>query len=203
MRSKSSDRWLKEHVSDQHVKQAQADGYRSRAVYKLMALNDKDSVIRKGDTVLELGAAPGGWTQYLAEQVGVNGKVVATDILEMDGFTGVTIIQGDFTDNAVADEIESAIGTGADVVLSDMAPNLSGVAVSDQARAMGLADLALEMAQRVLKPEGVLVVKLFQGEGFDEYIQQLRTAFRSVKVRKPEGSRARSREIYAVARNLI
>lgn len=203
MRSKSSDRWLKEHVADKHVKQALTDGYRSRAVYKLIALNEKDSLFSKGDTVLELGAAPGGWTQYVAEHVGATGRIVATDILEMDGFTGVTVIRGDFTDNEVADQIESAIGAGADAVLSDMAPNLSGVAVSDQARAMGLADLALEMAQRVLKADGVLVVKLFQGEGFDDYMQQLRQAFKSVKVRKPDGSRARSREIYAVARNLI
>ncbi|MBX2837084.1 MAG: 23S rRNA methyltransferase [Gammaproteobacteria bacterium] len=203
MKSKSSDRWLREHVSDKHVKQAVAEGYRSRAVYKLMALDEKDGLIKPGATVLELGAAPGGWTQYLAEKVGKSGKVVASDILEMDGFTGVTIIQGDFTDNEVADRIEMAMGGGADAVLSDMAPNLSGVAVSDQARAMGLAELALDMAKTVLNTDGVFVVKLFQGEGFDPFMRELKSAFKSVKVRKPEASRARSREIYAVARNLI
>lgn len=190
-------------MADRHVKKANAEGYRSRAVYKLMALDDKDGLLERGNSVLELGAAPGGWTQYIAEKIGSTGRVVATDILDMDGFTGVTFIKGDFTDNAVADEIEAAIGAGADVVLSDMAPNLSGVASSDQARAMGLAELALDMALRVLKPNGFFVVKLFQGEGFDGFMRELKVTFKSVKVRKPEASRARSREIYAVARNLI
>jgi len=203
-KSKSSDRWLNEHVTDPHVKQAAADGYRSRAVYKLIELDKKDQLIARGSTVLELGAAPGGWTQYIAEKVGDRGKVVASDILPMDSVPHVTFVQGDFTDNTVADKIESSLGKGgADLVLSDMAPNISGVAASDQARAMGLVELALEMAVTVLNQNGAFAVKLFQGEGFDAYIQDVRARFKTVKLRKPAASRPRSREIYVVARNLI
>ncbi len=203
-RSKSSDRWLKEHVTDQHVKQAQADGYRSRAVYKLIELNDKDQLLKPGMSVLELGAAPGGWTQYIAEKVGENGHIVASDILSMGSIAHVTFIQGDFTDNDVAEAIEKALGSsGADLVLSDMAPNISGVASSDQARAMGLVELALDMACQVLNSEGCFVAKVFQGEGFDEYVKQMRLRFKTVKMRKPAASRSRSREVYVVARNLI
>ncbi len=203
-RSKSSDRWLKEHADDPHVKQALVDGYRSRAVYKLIELNKKDCLIKSGATVLELGAAPGGWTQYVAAHVGPSGKVVASDILPMDSLAGVHFIQGDFSKNVTADQIERALGDGgADLVLSDMAPNISGVAVSDQARAMALVELALAMAELVLNENGAFAVKLFQGEGFDAFISTLRSRFRTVKLRKPAASRARSREIYAVARNLI
>jgi len=195
---------MNEHVSDRHVKQAVADGYRSRAVYKLIELDKKDKLIFRGATVLELGAAPGGWTQYVAQKVGDSGKVVASDILEMDSVANVTFVHGDFTDNEVADRIEEALGnTGADLVLSDMAPNISGIASSDQARAMGLAELALEMASAVLNENGGFVVKVFQGEGFDAYIKDVRSRFKTVKLRKPEASRPRSREIYVVARNLV
>jgi len=203
-KNKSSDRWLKEHESDPHVKQAAADGYRSRAVYKLMELDKKDQLINRGATVLELGAAPGGWTQYIAEKVGDHGVVVASDILWMDSVANVTFVHGDFTDNEVAEKIEIAVGkAGADLVLSDMAPNISGVASSDQARAMGLTELALDMASTVLNKNGVFAAKLFQGEGFDAYIKDVRSRFKSVKLRKPAASRPRSREVYVVARNLI
>lgn len=203
-KSKSSDRWLNEHVTDPHVKQAVADGYRSRAVYKLIELDKKDRLIARGSTVLELGAAPGGWTQYIAEKVGDQGKVVASDILQMDSVSNVTFVQGDFTDNEVATKIEAELGNaGADLVLSDMAPNISGVSASDQARSMGLVELALDMAVTVLNENGAFAVKLFQGEGFDAYIKDVRTRFKNVKLRKPAASRPRSREIYVVARNLI
>lgn len=195
---------MNEHVTDAHVKQAQADGYRSRAVYKLIELDKKDDLLARGATVLELGAAPGGWTQYIAEKVGEQGKVVASDILEMVAVGNVTFVQGDFTDNSVAEEIEKALGSGgADLVLSDMAPNISGVAASDQARSMGLAELALHMATQVLNKNGGFVVKVFQGEGFDAYIKEVRAQFKTVKLRKPAASRPRSREIYVVARNLV
>ncbi len=195
---------MKEHVGDAHVKQAQADGYRSRAVYKLIELDDKDGLLKPGMTVLELGAAPGGWTQYISRKLGDRGKIVATDILPMDALQGVQFIQGDFTEESVLQQLESAIGRGgADLVLSDMAPNMSGVAVSDQARAIGLAELALDIAGELLNDEGAFAVKLFQGEGFDLYIRAMKSRFKTVKLRKPAASRARSREIYAVARNLI
>jgi len=208
LRSKSSDRWLKEHVNDSHVQRANADGYRSRAVYKLIELDEKDQLIKPSSVVLELGAAPGGWTQYLAEKIGPKGRIVASDILPMDTVAGseesVTFILGDFTEQSVADAIEASVGEkGADLVLSDMAPNLSGVASSDQARAMGLVEMALDTAGRVLHQDGIFVAKVFQGEGFDAFVRELRSQFRLVKIRKPDASRARSREDYVVARNLI
>lgn len=208
MRSKSSDRWLKEHVNDSHVQRAQADGYRSRAVYKLIELDEKDQLIKPSSIIVELGAAPGGWTQYLASKIGPEGKIIASDILPMDSVAGsadaMIFILGDFTEQSVADAIEAEVGkNGADLVLSDMAPNLSGVASSDQARAMGLVEMALDTASRVLNPEGAFVAKVFQGEGFDPFVRELRSQFQQVKIRKPDASRSRSREVYVVARNLI
>ena len=208
MRSKSSDRWLKEHVSDSHVQRAQADGYRSRAVYKLIELDEKDRLIKPSSIIVELGAAPGGWTQYLASKIGPQGKIIASDILPMDTVAGsaeaVIFVQGDFTEQSVADAIEAEVGNnGADLVLSDMAPNLSGVASSDQARAMGLVEMALDTASRVLNPGGAFVAKVFQGEGFDAFVRELRSQFQQVRIRKPDASRSRSREVYVVARNLI
>lgn len=195
---------MREHVEDVWVRRAQADGYRSRAIYKLRELDEKDALLRPGQCVLELGSAPGSWTQYVAERVGPSGRVVASDILPMDPIGGVTFVRGDFTENAVAEEIERALGAhGCDLVISDMAPNLSGVAASDQARAMALVELALDTATRVLRADGAFVAKVFQGEGFDAFGRQLRARFSSVKVRKPEASRPRSREVYLVARNLI
>lgn len=202
--SKSSQRWLDEHASDPYVKQAAADGYRSRAVYKLIELNDKDKFIRPSSVILELGAAPGGWTQYLSRQAGKGSTIIASDILPMDGLPDVHFVQGDFTEQSTADAISVLMkNRRADLVLSDMAPNISGVGVSDQARAMGLVELALASAIEFLSPDGVFVVKIFQGAGFDEYVKQVRKSFRSVKIRKPSASRARSREVYLVARNLI
>ena len=202
--SKSSRRWLDEHASDQYVKMAAADGYRSRAVYKLIELNEKDQLIQPSSTILELGAAPGGWTQFLSRTAGPSAAIVASDILPMDGLPGVDFVLGDFTEQQTADSIQLAMkNRKADLVLSDMAPNISGVGVSDQARAMALVELALDTAVQFLAPNGAFVVKVFQGQGFDEYMKQVRNQFRTVRTRKPAASRARSREVYVVARNLL
>ena len=199
-KSSKSSGWFERHVGDAHVRRAQEEGYRSRASYKLAEIDKRDGLIRRGATVLELGAAPGGWTQYVVEQAGQSGKVVASDLLEMDSIAGVDFVCGDFTEQETADRIEHVLGPdGADVVLSDMAPNLTGVASTDQARSMALAELALDMAGSVLKPGGAFVVKVFQGEGFDAFVVALRSQFKQVKVRKPEASRSRSREVYLVA----
>jgi len=202
--SKSSNRWLNEHASDPYVKQAAADGYRSRAVYKLIELDEKDHLIRPSSIILELGAAPGGWTQYLSRRAGGDSTIIASDILPMDGLPDVQFVLGDFTEQNTADEISVLMkNRQTDLVLSDMAPNISGVGVSDQARAMALVELALESAKEFLSSDGAFVAKVFQGAGFDEYMQQVRKSFRSVKIRKPLASRARSREVYVVARNLL
>lgn len=194
---------MNEHVTDAHVRQAKASGYRSRAAFKLLQLDEKDDLLKPGTTVLELGSAPGGWTQVISEKLGHEGRIVASDILPMDGLPGVNFIQGDFHEQSVADAIAAAVAPGADLVLSDMAPNISGVAATDQAKVMALAELAVEMAVDVLKPNGAYCVKLFHGAGFDSYVADLRKHFVSVKLRKPQASRARSREVYVVARNLL
>jgi 23S rRNA (uridine2552-2'-O)-methyltransferase len=200
-RSKSSGRWLKEHFDDQYVKRSKDDGYRSRACYKLMEVNDKDHLLKPGMTVVDLGAAPGGWSQVAAEIVGDSGRVVASDILEMAPLGGVTFVQGDFTEDSVFEEILSAIGDEpVDLVISDMAPNMSGNASSDQPAAMYLVELALDMARQILKPNGNFLVKVFQGEGFDPYLAELRSSFKSVVTRKPDSSRARSREVYLLGK---
>lgn len=200
-RSKSSGRWLKEHFDDQYVKRSKDDGYRSRACYKLMEVNDKDHLLKPGMTVVDLGAAPGGWSQVAAEIVGDSGRVVASDILEMAPLGGVTFVQGDFTEDSVFEEILSAIGDEpVDLVISDMAPNMSGNASSDQPAAMYLVELALDMARRILKPDGNFLVKVFQGEGFDSYLADMRSSFKSVVTRKPDSSRARSREVYLLGK---
>jgi len=207
-RSKSSHRWLQEHEDDEYVKKARQQGYRSRAVYKLIELDQKFELLKPGLSVVELGAAPGGWTQFLAQKLartgGETGRIIASDILPMDGFEGVTFIQGDFTEADALDAIRDKLGGNkANLVLSDMAPNLSGVVSSDQARSMYLAELALELAREVLAPGGHFVSKLFQGEGFDTFVGELRQTFRNVNVHKPAASRPRSREVYVVARNLF
>ncbi|WP_317930194.1 23S rRNA (uridine(2552)-2'-O)-methyltransferase RlmE [Halioxenophilus sp. WMMB6] len=203
-RSKSSNQWLQEHHSDQYVKQSKADGYRSRASYKLLEIQQKDRLIKPAMCVLDLGAAPGGWSQVASELVGDRGVVFASDILPMDSIAGVQFIQGDFTEQSVFDELLALMGeyghSGVDVVISDMAPNMSGMADVDQPRAMYLVELALDMAISVLKPGGALVAKVFQGEGFDDYLKALRSHFQSVATRKPGASRARSRECYLVAK---
>ncbi|GAA3956747.1 23S rRNA (uridine(2552)-2'-O)-methyltransferase RlmE [Allohahella marinimesophila] len=200
-RSKSSKRWLDEHVNDPFVKQAQLDGYRSRASYKLLEINDKDRLIHPNALVLDLGSAPGGWSQVSAKLVGHNGRVVASDILPMDAIAGVEFIQGDFTEQMVFDQIMATLnGNLADVVISDMSPNISGVAVADQAASMYLLELALDMASQVLKPKGSFVAKVFHGEGYDDYIKAVRGLFEKVVIRKPDSSRSRSREVYLVAK---
>ncbi len=200
-RSKSSGRWLQEHFSDQYVKQSQADGYRSRASYKLLELHGKDKLFKPGMLVVDLGAAPGGWCQVAAELVGHKGRVIGSDILPMDALPGVEFVQGDFTEDSVFNELLALMGdTRADLVISDMAPNMSGMASVDQPRAMYLVELALDMARQVLKPGGTFVAKVFQGEGFDPLLAETRLAFQKVVTRKPGASRARSREVYLVAR---
>ncbi|GMG86385.1 23S rRNA (uridine(2552)-2'-O)-methyltransferase RlmE [Biformimicrobium ophioploci] len=200
-RSKSSHRWLREHFNDQYVKQSQKEGYRSRASYKLVELNDKDKLIRPGMTVVDLGAAPGGWSQVAAELVGHKGRVIASDILEMDPLAGVEFVQGDFTEEAVLTRLLELLGDDlADLVISDMAPNMSGIRDVDQPASMYLVELAVDMARQVLRPGGNFVAKVFQGEGFDELFRDLRTTFNSVVTRKPGASRPRSREVYVVAK---
>lgn len=200
-RSKSSNRWMNEHVNDPYVKKAQLDGYRSRAAYKLIELNEKDQLIRPGHIVMDLGSAPGGWSQVAGPWVGDRGRIIATDILPMDTLENTDFIQGDFTDEAVFAQILEVLGDRqADVVISDMAPNISGVNAADQASSIYLVELALDMARQVLKPKGSFVTKVFQGEGYDEYLKQVRDVFDKVMIRKPDASRARSREVYLVAK---
>ena len=200
-RTKSSSRWLQEHVNDPYVKQAQKDGYRSRSSYKLIELNQKDRLIRPGMLVMDLGSAPGGWSQVAAALVGDKGRVLATDILPMDPLGNVDFIQGDFREEAVLNQIlEHLHGQKPDLVLSDMLPNISGISSADQAGAIYLLELALDMVRRVLKPGGSFVAKLFQGAGSDAYLKELRTAFEKVSIRKPAASRSRSREVYVVAK---
>ncbi|WP_193161531.1 23S rRNA (uridine(2552)-2'-O)-methyltransferase RlmE [Microbulbifer hainanensis] len=200
-RSKSSHRWLREHFNDHYVKQSQKEGYRSRASYKLQELQEKDRLFKPGMTVVDLGAAPGGWSQVAMELVGHNGRVLASDILPMDPLAGVEFVQGDFTEESVLGELLERLGEDkADLVISDMAPNMSGVRAVDQPASMYLVELAVDMARQVLKPGGAFVAKVFQGEGFDELIRDLRGSYNSVVTRKPGASRPRSREVYIVAR---
>lgn len=203
-RSKSSSRWLQEHFNDPFVKKAQAEGYRSRAVYKLLEIQQKDRLIRPGMTVLDLGAAPGSWTQIAADLVGARGLVIASDILPMDPLPGVQFVPGDFREQEVFDAILAALdGREVDLVISDMAPNMSGERSVDQPKSMYLAELALDMASRVLRPGGDFLTKVFQGEGIDAYRTEIRRYFRQLQVRKPEASRGRSNEIYLLARDRI
>lgn len=199
-RSKSSSRWLQEHFSDPYVKRAQAEGYRSRAAFKLDELIERDHLLKPGMAVVDLGAAPGGWSQLVNERLRGNGRIVALDILPMQGISGVTFILGDFREESVLKQLEEQLsGAEVDLVLSDMAPNMSGVDLVDQTRAMHLAELALDFSKNWLKPGGNFLIKLFQGVGFDEYVRSLRAAFTRVSIRKPKASRARSNEVYALA----
>jgi 23S rRNA (uridine2552-2'-O)-methyltransferase len=199
--SASSKVWLREHWEDAYVKRAQKDGYRSRAAYKLLEINEKDRLLRSEMTVLDLGSAPGSWSQVATRMVGDRGRVVASDILPMDGMAGVTFIQGDFREQAVVDQILEAVGAApVDLVISDIAPNMSGTS-ADQPRAIYLCELALDMAVRVLKPGGSFVVKVFQGEGYDEYRRAVLTHFKVLKARKPQASRPRSPEVYLLAQD--
>ena len=202
-RSKSSKRWLQEHHQDVYVLKAREQGYRSRAVFKLAEIQQKDQIIKPGQFVLDLGAAPGGWSEYTEQIVGDLGKVVALDLLPIEPIAGVEFIQGDFTEQATLDQLLALIDDRRlDLVLSDMAPNLSGMGSVDQPRSIYLAELALDLARQFLTADGVFVVKLFQGEGFESFITLLRQSFKAVRFRKPDASRARSSEIYAVCSSL-
>ncbi|HET7175968.1 MAG TPA: 23S rRNA (uridine(2552)-2'-O)-methyltransferase RlmE [Gammaproteobacteria bacterium] len=201
-RSKSSSRWLAEHFSDTYVKRAQAAGFRSRALFKLEEIQQRDRLMKPGMTVVDLGAAPGGWSQYVAQVLAGKGRIVALDILPMDALEGVEFIQGDFTSAEVLAALRERLeGARVDLVLSDIAPNMSGVGDVDQARVMHLAELALEFAREALRPGGSFLVKVFQGQGFQEYMRMLRADFEKVASRKPSASRNRSAELYLLARN--
>jgi len=200
-RSKSSQAWLKRHVNDPYVHRAQALGYRSRAAFKLLEIETRDRLFARGQVVVDLGAAPGGWSQVAAEKVGPGGRVIALDVLEMAPVTGVTFIQGDFTTEPTLAALERELGgVAVDVVLSDMAPNVSGIAATDQARSLALCDLAVAFALERLKSGGALLMKGFQGAGFPELLAQMRREFATVASRKPDASRDRSSEMYLLAR---
>src|SRR5580658_10946110 len=196
-RSKSSSRWLSEHANDEFVKRAQKEGWRSRAVFKLAQIQETERLLRPGIRMVDLGSAPGGWSQYAARIVGGASRIVATDILPMDAIPGVDFVQGDFREPEVLEQVLKALGASkVDLVLSDMAPNMAGIDAVDQPRSMHLAELALEFADRVLVPGGDLLVKLFQGEGFDQIIRTARAGYGRVVMKKPKASRTRSAEVY-------
>ena len=195
--SKTSKQWMREHVNDPFVQLAQKEGYRSRAAYKLLEIDAKDRLLKPGTVVVDLGATPGGWSQVAADKVGRGGKVIALDLLPLDPLPGVSFIQGDFRDDAVLKQLEELLqGKQAGLVISDMAPNISGVASADQARMMHLAELAMEFALEHLELQGSFLVKVFQGEGFEEYLKLMRGSFTRVVTRKPKASRDRSSELY-------
>jgi 23S rRNA (uridine2552-2'-O)-methyltransferase len=195
--------WMKEHLADAYVKRAKVEGMRSRAAYKLDEIAERDRLLKPGMIVVDLGAAPGGWAQVAGERVGPRGRVIAIDLLDMRGLPNVTFIRGDFYDDATVEQLEQALaGAKVDLVLSDMAPNLSGIPVSDQARALDLAELALDFALNHLKPQGNFLVKAFQGAGFDAFLKLLRSRFTAVAVRKPDASRSRSSEVYLLGKGL-
>jgi 23S rRNA (uridine2552-2'-O)-methyltransferase len=203
-RSKSSQRWLKEHFSDPYVKKAQAEGLRSRAAYKLEELVERDRLLKPGMVVVDLGAAPGGWSQWVRQALGDSGRVIALDILEMPSLASVEFLHGDFRENAVLSQLEAMLGgQPVDLVLSDMAPNKSGMEAVDQPRVMHLAELAMEFADGHLKPGGAFLIKLFQGTGFDDYLRELRRRYARVAIRKPAASRKRSPEVYALAQGKL
>jgi 23S rRNA (uridine2552-2'-O)-methyltransferase len=200
-RTKSSARWLAEHASDEFVKRAKAEGWRSRAVFKLAEIQERERLLRPGIRCVDLGAAPGGWSQYAARIVGGSSRIVATDMLPMDAIPGVEFVQGDFREEAVLEQVLAAVGSErVDLVLSDMAPNMAGIDAVDQPRSMYLAELALEFADRVLTPGGDALIKLFQGAGFDELVREARRRYGRVVTKKPKASRTRSPEIYLLAR---
>lgn len=200
-RTPSSQRWLRRQSQDPYVVRAQAEGFRSRAAYKLAEIDNKERLIRPGQCVVDLGAAPGGWTQYVARKLDARGAVFALDLLPMDAIAGVEVLRGDFTQPEVLDALLASLaGRAVDVVICDMAPNMTGTRAVDQARSMGLAELAIDFATQVLRPGGDFVVKLFHGEGFDAFVREARARFERVRVRKPDASRGDSREVYLVGR---
>lgn len=199
--SASSKKWMDQHVSDPYVKKAQADGYRSRASYKLIEINEKDKLFHPGSIVMDLGAAPGGWSQVIAPLIGDSGHLISSDILPMDSIIGAHFIQGDFTEESVYNEILAALDNKkVDVVVSDMAPNLTGVKTTDQYSSIYLVELALDMARNVLKPNGSFCAKVFQGVGYEAYVKEVRQSFNKVVIRKPAASRPKSREVYVMAK---
>jgi len=199
-RSKSSSRWLREHFNDPYVKRAQSEGWRSRAVFKLEELIERDHLLKPGMVIVDLGAAPGGWSQIARERLGEKGRVVALDILPMQGIGGVEFIHGDFREDSVLKQLEKTLdGAAVDLVLSDMAPNMSGTTAVDQPRSMHLVELAEEFAAAHLRVGGAFLTKVFQGEGFDDFVRRLRAGYERVSIRKPKASRARSPEVYALA----
>jgi 23S rRNA (uridine2552-2'-O)-methyltransferase len=202
-RTRTSNAWLREHVNDPYVQRARAEGYRSRASFKLMEIDDHDHLIRSGEVVVDLGATPGGWSQVAAKRMQGKGRVIALDLLEMDPLHGVEFIQGDFREDEVLAELEKALaGQRVGLVLSDMAPNMSGILLSDQARVMHLAELGLEFSRNWLKPDGAFLVKVFQGYGFEDFVREMRQVFTSVSSRKPDASRDRSAEVYLLGKGL-
>ncbi|HEX5801776.1 MAG TPA: RlmE family RNA methyltransferase [Azospira sp.] len=202
-RTKTSKAWLQEHVNDPYVQRAKAEGWRSRASFKLMEIDDRDRLIRSGEVVVDLGAAPGGWSQVAAQRLKGRGRVIALDLLEMAAIPGVDFFQGDFRDEAVLAQLEEKLaGDRVGLVLSDMAPNISGISVSDQARMMHLAELGLEFSRDWLKPDGAFLVKVFQGYGYAEFVAQMKQVFKTVATRKPDASRDRSAELYLLGRGL-
>ena len=201
-RTKTSKQWMMEHIHDVYVQRAKAEGYRSRAAYKLIEVAERDKLLKPGMVVVDLGAAPGGWSQVAAAKLGAKGRVIALDLLPMDALRNVTFLLGDFREDAVVKALEQELaGRPIDLVLSDMSPNISGIALSDQARAMYLAELALEFAVKHLKPGGGLLVKVFQGSGFQEFLREMRGRFTQVVTRKPEASRGRSNELYLLGKD--
>jgi len=200
-RSKSSQQWMQEHFHDEYVKKAQAMGYRSRAVFKLSEIQEKDKIIRPGINVVDLGAAPGGWSEFVRKLLGKNDKIVALDLLEIEPIAGVDFIRGDFRDDDVLQKLyEILADQPVHLLLSDMAPNMSGNKETDQPRSIYLGELALDAAQQILAPGGTLLIKMFQGEGFDAYMQEVKRNFKSTVIRKPKASRPRSNEVYILAK---
>jgi len=199
----SSRRWMHEHLNDEYVKKAKKEGYRSRAVYKLLEIIEKNQIINKGDRILDLGAAPGGWSQVARKIVGKSGQVIASDILSIEEISGVNFLQGDFTEQSVYDELITLTeGSSIDIVLSDMAPNMSGQLSVDQPKSIYLAELALDLAVKTLSKNGHFIVKIFQGDGFDDYVKNARKVFKKVSIIKPKASRSRSKEVYLLASQL-
>lgn len=202
-RTRTSKAWMQEHVNDPFVQRAKAEGYRSRASFKLLEIDDRDHLIHPGDVVVDLGATPGGWSQVVAKRLKGKGKVIALDLLEMEQIPGVDFIQGDFREESVLQQLEALLdGQRVGLVLSDMAPNISGVPISDQARVMHLAELGLAFSRDWLKPEGAFLVKVFQGYGYEDFVREMREVFKVVATRKPDASRDRSAEVYLLGKGL-
>jgi 23S rRNA (uridine2552-2'-O)-methyltransferase len=202
-KSHSSKQWLRRHVNDPYVQRAKKEGYRSRSAYKLLEIDERDRILRTGQVIVDLGAAPGGWTQVVAKRTGAGGSVIGIDLLPVDDIPGVVLIEADFTSRKGLEAVKAALGSRkADLVLSDMAPNMSGISISDQARSMGLAEIALDFALAHLQPDGAFLVKVFQGAGYDDYLRAMRAGFAKVVVRKPDASRDESAEQYLLGRGL-